>query len=227
MTAPVVTVDGPAGSGKSTLGRALARTFGLPLVDTGLFYRGVTVAAVRRGVDPSDSAALEDLLAHTHIEIGTDPWTDGEALAVDGLDATAMMRDPAHARLLARLSRTPLVREVLRARQRALARDGAVAVGRDCGTVVFVDAPVKFYLDAPETVRRARRAQQLSLAGSASDGAAMAEEIDERDRSDSSRSVAPLRPAVDAHVIDTSTVSVAEMVAFAEGLCRAAGIGER
>ena len=226
MSAPVITVDGPAGSGKSTLGRALALAFRLPLVDTGLFYRGVTVAVVRAGVDPADVAAVDALVARTSIENGTDPAAQTEALRVDGVDATAVMRDPRNARLLARLSSTPSVREVLRARQRALARDGAVAVGRDCGTVVFRDAPVKFYLDAPESVRRARRTHQLTVAGNAPDSDSITEEIDERDRTDTSRATAPLRPAEDAHVIDTSTLSIDEVVAAALAICRAAGLRE-
>jgi cytidylate kinase len=222
--APVVTVDGPAGSGKSTLGRALARSLGLPLVDTGLFYRGVMVAAVRAGVDASDAAALERLVRGTDIRIGTDPWLAEEVLKVDGIDATTVMRDPRHARLLAQVSSTAEVRVLLRPRQRELAAGGAVAVGRDCGTVVFAGAPVKFYLEAPEEVRRRRRTAQLSARGTETDSADIAAEIGERDRIDSDRAVAPLRPAPDAHVIDTGAMGIDEMVSTALRRCDERGI---
>lgn len=222
--AAVVTVDGPAGSGKSTLGRALAAALELPLVDTGLFYRGVMVAAVRAGVDPADLAAVERLVRGTDIEIGTDPRQPEEILRVDGVDATSMMREPQYARLLAQLSSNPAVREQLRHEQRRLAAGGAVAVGRDCGTVVFADAPVKFYLDAPEETRRRRRTAQLSARGTRTDSASLAAEIGERDRTDTDRAVAPLRPAPDAHVIDTGTVAVDEMIAEALAICRDRGV---
>lgn len=221
---PVVTVDGPAGSGKSTLGRALARSLGLPLVDTGLFYRGVMVAAVRAGVDASDAAALAQLVRRTEIRIGIDPWQAEEVLLVDGTDATAVMRNPRHARLLAQVSSTPEVRALLRPRQRELAAGGAVAVGRDCGTVVFADAPAKFYLQAPEEIRRRRRRVQLSARGTEADSADIAAEIGERDRTDTDRAVAPLRPAPDAHVIDTGSVGIDEMAAMALRLCEENGI---
>ena len=153
LVAPVVTVDGPAGSGKSTLGRGLARALRLPLVDTGLLYRGVTVAAARRGIAIDDLDGLAEVARGSRLELNTDPDAATPELLVDGADAGADLRDPRHAGLLARVSSLPAVREALLEPQRALARDGAVAVGRDCGTVVFPDAPVKFYLEASEPVR--------------------------------------------------------------------------
>lgn len=225
-TAPVVTVDGPAGSGKSTLGHRLAAALHLPLIDTGLLYRGVTVAAVRAGVDASDPLRAAALAARTGIEINTDPTAppDTWTVRVDGRDATQESRDPTHATLLAELSRIPEVRAVLLGRQRDMARGGAVAVGRDCGTVVFPHAPVKFFLQASTHVRAERRAAQLRQAGTEIDEARLEAEIAGRDALDMQRAVSPLKPAADAHIIDTGSLDIEEMVAEALRICREAGI---
>ena len=145
MTPPVITIDGPAGSGKTTLGRHLATTLGLPLVDTGLFYRGVMVAAARAGIDPDDRDALIACARRTDVVIDTDPTHDDadSAATVDGIEAGPALRDPANAPLLASMSSIPEVRAVLLDAQRDLAANGAVAVGRDCGTVVFPGAPAQ------------------------------------------------------------------------------------
>jgi cytidylate kinase len=227
QTVVVVTVDGPAGSGKSTLGHRLALALDLPLIDTGLLYRGVTVAAVGSGIDASDPQRAAQLAARTSIELNTDPaappgtWT----VRVDGRDASTDARDPRHATLLAELSRLPEVRGVLLQRQRDLAAHGAVAVGRDCGTVVFPHAPVKFFLQASPHVRALRRAEQLRAAGTVVDADALEAEIAGRDALDTERAVSPLRPATDAHIIDTGSLNVDEMVAEALRVCRQAGIG--
>ena len=218
MTERVVTVDGPAGSGKTTLGRRLATALDLPLVDTGLFYRGLMVAAVRDGVGGDEIERLSALAASSHIEINTSA-APGWQCRVDGVDAGPILRDPANAILVSMVSRIPEVREHLLAAQRDLAADGAVAVGRDCGTVVFPDAPVKFYLEAPTAVRAGRRAEQLGV-----DAATLAGEVAGRDTLDSTRTVAPLRPAADAHVIDTGTVGIEQMVADALEICAKRGI---
>ena len=233
MTAPgssappsLVTVDGPAGSGKTTLGRRLAAALRVPLVDTGLFYRGVMAAAVAAGLDPTDEQAAADLAAHSVIEVNTDPtaapgaWT----LRVDGRVADLVARDPAHATLLARLSSIPGVRSALLERQRALADPGAVAVGRDCGPVVFPWAPVKIFLEASDHVRSGRRAAQLRQSGTRVDEAGLHAEVAGRDRVDRARAVAPLRPAADAHIIDTGVTGIEEMVQVALRLCRERGL---
>lgn len=221
--ARTVTVDGPAGSGKSTLGRALAAALGLPIIDTGLFYRGITVAAVRAGVDASDLAALGELARATSIQIETDPWA-GDSVVVDGVPAGPELHDPRHAALLAAVAGEPSVRAAVLELQRAPAVDGAVAVGRDCGTVVFPTAAVKFYLDAPENVREQRRMAQLHARGARTDGGAMRAEVRERDLSDSRRAASPLRRPVDAHVIDTATVGRQAMIELALSICSAAGV---
>lgn len=223
---PVVTVDGPAGSGKTTLGRRLAAALHLPLIDTGLLYRGVTVAAVRAGLDASDPQRAAELAARTSIEVNTDPEASpGDwSVRVDGRDATAEARDPAQATLLAQLSQIPAVRAVLLGRQREMAAAGAVAVGRDCGTVVFPHAPVKFYLKASPHVRAERRAEQLRVAGTTVNAAQLEAEIAGRDALDTGRAVSPLRPAPDANIIDTGSLDVDAMVDVALRICRQAGL---
>lgn len=222
--ARVVTVDGPAGSGKSTLGRALATELVLPLIDTGLFYRGIMVAAVRANVDVRDKRALAELARHTVVEVDTDPRSDGDSVVVDGVSDSAMLRDPRHAGLLAAISSTPAVRAAVLEPQRALAADGAVAVGRDCGTVVFPDAPVKLYLVAPESVREGRRLAQLRARGAAADHRVLRAEVGDRDRADTDRADSPLRAAADAHIIDTAAMDVQTMIAHALALCHQAGL---
>jgi cytidylate kinase len=220
----VVTVDGPAGSGKSTLGRALAVDLGLSLIDTGLFYRGMMVAAVRAGIDGDDAAALDRLAQSTVITIGTDPEGNDDRVMVDGLPAGTALRDPRRAPLLAAISSTPAVRAAVLQPQRSLAADGAVAVGRDCGTVVFPDAEVKFYLEAPEAVRQQRRLAQLRARGTPADDIILRAEVGDRDRADTDRAASPLRPAADAHRIDTAAMDIDTMITYALGICRDAGL---
>ena len=222
----VVTVDGPAGSGKSTLGRRLAVALGLPFVDTGLFYRGVTVAAVRAGLDGADAEAAAGLAGRVRIELNTDPTGGSGAwvVRVDGEDAGEAARDPQNAALLAALSGMEGVRRALLEPQRRAAARGAVAVGRDCGTVVFPHAGVKLYLDAAPEVRASRREVQLRTRGRAVDAAQLRSEVADRDARDSQRVVAPLRRAADAHVIDTGAHGIDEVVELALEICRRAGV---
>lgn len=226
MTERLVTIDGPAGSGKTTLGRRVAQALGVKLVDTGLFYRAVMVAAVREGIDASDEARAAGLAARIDIEVNTDPTAsdDDWSIRVDGVDAGELARDPRRSTLLAELSALPGVRSAILGRQRALAEGGAVAVGRDCGTVVFPWAPVKLWLTASPEVRAHRRAEQLAAAGVAVDEHELAAEIAGRDELDANREVAPLRAASDAHTIDTGLLDIDAMVAYALELCREAGL---
>ena len=222
----VVTVDGPAGSGKSTLGRRLAVALELPFIDTGLLYRGLTVAAARAGIAASDDAALVRLAETTDLAVETDARRIGQVprVRVGGVPVDAELYDPGHAELLASISSLEVVRSALRPAQRALAAAGAVAAGRDCGTVVFPDAPLKVYLQASEEVRSRRRAAQLLAGGRAADRDTLAGEIVDRDRSDSTRTAGPLKPAADAVIIDTGALGIEAMVERVLELCEERGL---
>ena len=220
----VITVDGPAGSGKSTLGRRLAAELGLPFIDTGLFYRAVAAAAARGGVRANDRPALEALARDLKIEVGTDPAGAAAVIVDDEAIAAAELHDPAQSRLLTAVSGNPDVRAALLAEQRAPAAHGAVAAGRDCGTVVFPHAVLKIYLDADEQVRTARRATQLRTRGTPVDVAVLDAEVRARDASDSSRPDGPLLRASDSRVIDTGRVGIDEMVETALRWCRERGL---
>jgi cytidylate kinase len=223
VSVPVVTVDGPAGSGKSTLGRRLATALGLPYIDTGLFYRAVTVAAVRAGLGAADAERIGDVARGVAIEVNTAPEDESWEVRVDGRDPGAEIRDPRHAALLTAVSQLPDVRRSLLPLQRSPATRGAVAVGRDCGTVVFPDAAVKLYLEATEALRAARRAAQLARRGAAIDRDILASEIAGRDRGDAPAMAA----APGAVVIDTGSQGVDGMVEAALRLCAAAGLFTR
>jgi len=212
VTAPVVTVDGPAGSGKTTLGRRLATALGLPFVDTGLFYRAVTLAAVGAGLRARDRARIVEVVRRTSIDINTDPEDRSWELRVDGADPGEGIRDPSHALLLSTISQMPEVRRHLLGLQRRPAANGAVAVGRDCGTVVFPGAQVKIFLTASLEERAARRHNQLKEKGVAATLAALSLEIAERDRRDISRSASPLVASADAVLVDTTGMPVNAVV---------------
>ncbi|HEV1997838.1 MAG TPA: (d)CMP kinase [Candidatus Dormibacteraeota bacterium] len=195
----IVAIDGPSASGKSTIGRMLARHLVLPLVDTGLMYRAVTVLARDAGVGPADEAGLGRIAEESEIEVNT-TTEEGSHWEVrgGGEDLSARVFDPALAPLLTRVSQVRRVRDALVSQQRRYA-GGVVMVGRDIGTVVFPEAEVKLFITASDEVRRRRRASQRSEA----DHGLMKGEISDRDAADQGRSISPLRPADDAYTIDT------------------------
>jgi CMP/dCMP kinase len=202
----VIAIDGPAGSGKSTIARHVAHALGLHYLDTGAMYRSVAFAALRRGIDPHDAEPV----AHVAREVELRLDEDG-TVRVDGVDATIEIRGPEVTRAVSAVAANPEVRDELRSRQRewAARHDGGVVEGRDIGTVVFPEAPLKVYLDAPPTVRAARRSQEvhdLSFETVAAD-------LARRDAYDQAREHAPLRTAEDAVVIDTAERTVDEIVA--------------
>jgi cytidylate kinase len=210
----IVAIDGPAGSGKTTIGRMVADKLGFALIDTGLFYRAVTVEARRRAVAIDDAAALTRMLAQLHVEINTSPSADraGPLLAIDGRDVSLEALDPVIAADLSRIAQIPEIRRALIEPQRRAARGNAVVLGRDIGTVIFPEAQVKFFFTAPAAERVARRRRELDLArGSATPDAVLEQEIDARDRADQERQIAPLRPATDAIIVPTEGKSVGQV----------------
>ncbi len=229
----IVAIDGPAGSGKSTVARAIARDCGFTYLDTGAMYRCAALRALEEGAALDDAERLEGLARALDIAFGR--AADGsQTVLADGRDVTAAIRTPEVDAAVSAVSAHPGVRAVMVERQRALAGAGdAVAEGRDIGTVVFPQAEVKVFLTASPEARARRRADQnrLRAPGSAAgtDEASVLAAIVERDRADSSRAVAPLAAAPDAVRIDSSALSVEEVVARVEGLVadrRAAGEGE-
>jgi cytidylate kinase len=196
----IVAIDGPSASGKSTIGRMLARHLGLPLVDSGLMYRAVTVLAREAGIDPGDSQALGELARRTEVEVNTSaeerpPWQ----VRVAGRDLTDAVFDAANAPALVRVSQVPEVRREMVAQQRRYGPGGVVMVGRDIGTVVFPDAELKLFITASEEERKRRRSHQMRD----DNHALLKGEIADRDAADSGRVLAPLREASDAHTIGT------------------------
>ena len=202
----IVTIDGGVASGKSAVGKRVADVLGLPFVDSGLMYRAVTRLAAERGIDPQDSHATTTLAHGTQIKI------EGERVWADGKELTEGIYDSDFADALPVISATPGVREALVAQQRRMGERGVVMAGRDSGTVVFPDAEHKFFLTASLAEKVRRRAAQYERRGEAVDEEAMRKEVELRDRVDSERAVAPLRPAEDAVVINTDELSLDDVV---------------
>ncbi|MDQ6714380.1 MAG: (d)CMP kinase [Candidatus Dormibacteraeota bacterium] len=210
----IIAIDGPAGSGKTTIGRMVADALGFALVDTGLFYRAVTVEARQRGIAADDASGLTRMLAELRIEINTSPAVGGARplLSIDGRDISREAHDPAIAAELSLISGIPEVRRLLIEPQRRAAPGDAVILGRDIGTVVFPDADLKFFFTAPAAERVARRRRELDQArGSATPDAVLEQEVEARDRADQEREVAPLRPATDAIIVATESKSVRQV----------------
>ena len=208
-----VAIDGPSGSGKSTIGHALAQRIGATFVDTGLTYRALTLAALERGLDPDDEAALARLARAVRIEVRRprrDQAGRRETVLLDRLDVTDQARTPRIDRAVSRVSRHAAVRAAMLTVQRAAARRrDTVMVGRDIGTVVLPDATLKVFLTASAAVRAGRRAAEM---GRPKRGNRYLSEILERDAADTERPVAPLRKASGALVLDTSELDVAACV---------------
>jgi cytidylate kinase len=202
----IVAIDGGVATGKSAVGRRVAEALGLPFVDSGLMYRAITKLAAERGIDPRDSEAVTKLAQSVQLSI------DGERVWADGRELTDGIYDVDYADALPMISAMPGVRQALVAQQRLLGERGVVMAGRDIGTVVFHDAEHKFYLTASLEEKVRRRAAQFEKRGERVDQEAMRLEVEARDRVDSERTVAPLRPAPDAIVIDTDRLDVDEVV---------------
>ena len=218
----VVTIDGPAGAGKSTTARALAARLGYSFLDTGALYRAVALSARRRGVGWDDGPGMGRLA--TALEIGFAPSAAGNRVLVDGDDLTAEIRDPEISQGASKVSALPEVRAALLGLQRAIgARGRVVAEGRDTGTVVFPQAFAKFFLTATPEERARRRAIELKAQGREVVFAEVLAELEQRDARDSGRAVAPLKRADDALEINTDGMGPEEVVARLEGIVRSRG----
>lgn len=213
MTA--IAIDGPAGAGKSTVARAVARSLDYEYIDTGAMYRAVAWAALERGMDVRDERRLAVLARSLTIEVQED------RLVVDGRDATAEIRGPEVTSVVSVVSAHPAVRAALVDRQRALARGRNVVMeGRDIASAVLPDAAVKVFLTASLTERARRRCRQLGLPEDAATLAATARELELRDAEDSNRKVSPLTRPPNAVVIDSSDRSIEDVVAEIGALAR-------
>ncbi len=212
----VIAIDGPAGSGKSTVARAVAAKLGMPYLDTGAMYRAVAFSAIRRGIDPEDAATVAKLAREMELEVA-------DRVMVDDVDATIEIRSPEVTRAVSVVAVNPEVRKELVRRQREWAeREGSgVIEGRDIGTVVFPEAPVKVYMTASDEERAQRRSQEL-LDMHYDEVAA---DIARRDHIDSTREHAPLAVAPDAVVVDTTASTVEEVVELVLTLAAKAGLG--
>ena len=215
----IIAIDGPAGSGKSTVARAMAKRADLTYLDTGAMYRAVTDAAIARGLDVNDPVAVGELAHELDIRLVNAP--EGPVVLVDGQDRTAQIRTPEVDANVSAVAAVPEVRAAMLTVQRKAAESGnVVAEGRDIGTVVFPNAEVKVFLTADPSARALRRAVQRHGGDTANDAqaeanaeerAAIEAELIARDKADSERKAAPLKPAADAVHIDSTTLTVEEV----------------
>ena len=210
----VIAMDGPSGTGKSTVARGVATRLGARYLDTGAMYRAATLAVLRAGVDPADGVRVTEVVEQAHIDVGTDPAAP--AVRLDGVGVDREIRSAEVTGAVSAVSAVPAVRAHLVAVQRSLIEDGPIVVeGRDIGSVVWPTAHPKVFLTASAQVRARRRAGELDAAadGAAqSDVAAVAADIERRDHLDSTRAASPLTQADDAVVVDTTELDIDEVI---------------
>jgi len=215
MTEHIVAIDGPAGSGKSSVSRDVAQRLSWIMLDTGAMYRAITWAVLEAGIDPDNSRGVADIADRVNVVITTRP--DQASITVDSVDVTTAIRSPEVTEAVSVVSAVQQVRERLVDIQRstvASSQLGVVIEGRDIGTVVLPHAPLKIYLTADPRVRALRRSTELGAALSESDIEAMEKALTERDSKDSSRELSPLKAASDALVIDTTDMTQQEVVSL-------------
>ena len=214
----MIAIDGPAGTGKSTVSKLLAQRVGAHYLDTGAMYRAATLAVQRAGVSPDAPDAIATVVADARIELRAD-GSGGSRVFLDGEDVSAPIRTDEVTNAVSAVSAVPAVRSKMVALQRLHAVDDFVVVeGRDIGTVVFPDAQVKIYLTATPEARALRRHRQNLAAGRDSDFEQVLDSVNRRDHLDSTRTVSPLRPADDAVIVDTSDLSLEQVLDELAGL---------
>jgi cytidylate kinase len=212
-TPRTVAIDGPAGAGKSTIGALVAERLGYTFLDTGAMYRAVALAALRRNIDPNDAERLAALARQIRIAIGPPTVRDGRAYTVllDGADVTWDLRRDDVDGIVSQVARIPQVRDAMVEQQRDIAKRGRIVmVGRDIGTIVLPDAERKVFLTASAAERARRREEELAARGEKRSRQALLTEILRRDELDSKRTVAPLKAASDAILVETDGLSVGE-----------------
>jgi len=217
----IIAIDGPAGAGKSTIARHLARHFGLLNLETGAMYRAFALKAIRAGLPLDESSALEKLAAKT--SIGLEPGVGENRVLLDGEDVTRLIRTPEVTDAASRVSVFPAIRSwMVRLQQQVGAQGGVVMEGRDIGTVVFPHAEVKIFLDAAPEVRGQRRYEQLGQSSKVPhvQPEEVIRELHARDERDRNRADSPLKPAPDAVLLDSTSMSLDEAVEAAESIVR-------
>ena len=223
MTVAVITIDGPSGAGKGTVARLIALELGFNLLDSGAIYRILGLAATDAGIELDDIDALVALSNSLDLRF---PYNaQATKIVLNGISVGEQLRTQAVADAASQVAIHPPVRDALMGLQRRQARDpGLVGDGRDLGTIVFPDANLKIFLDASVEVRAERRYLELIQSGQTVERSAILRDLEIRDVRDRTRKVAPLVPADDAYVIDSSDKTAAQVVADIRGLCRATGL---
>ncbi len=207
----MIAIDGPAGAGKSTVAQGVAQRLGLAYVDSGASYRAAALAVLEQGLSPDDELAVKRALEHAEIRFSSEPGQP--RVWLNGRDVTARIRSPEVTLAASRVARLPAVRQKMIALQRSLAAGrGVVMEGRDIGTVVFPDAPLKIFLDADPRERARRRLEQNRQQGEGSTLEQTASEIEWRDQLDAQRTLSPLVAAADAYRMDTTTLNAEQVI---------------
>jgi CMP/dCMP kinase len=209
----IIAIDGPAGSGKSTTARLLAKRLGYTYLDTGAFYRALTLKVLESEVSPEDGAEVLQLAETIRIEL--QPQADKNRVLLDGRDVTQAIREPRVTNAISPISENSRVRAIMVDKQRAIGRNGGIVMeGRDIGTVVFPNADLKIFMQASLDERARRRQEELAKMGITRDIETLRQEITRRDQKDSNRKIAPLVQAADAVLLDTTSMTIEQQVEF-------------